>query len=55
VLSATPIDLTAVLHLERPVVRVRYDLEELDGPPLAQLIAPTLERARRPAAMELQP
>ena len=31
VLSATPIDLTRVLKLEKPVVRVRYELEELAG------------------------
>ena len=48
VLAATPIDLAAVLHLERPVVRVRYDLEQLDGPALAELIRPTLELAEAP-------
>jgi predicted GTPase len=53
VLAATPIDLAAVLHLERPVVRVRYDLEQIDGPLLADLIAPTLERAKRPVGMEV--
>ena len=31
VLSATPIDLTRVLKLDKPVVRVRYELEELAG------------------------
>jgi predicted GTPase len=31
VLSATPIDLTRVLKLEKPVVRVRYELEEMAG------------------------
>jgi predicted GTPase len=30
VLAATPIDLTRVLTLNKPVVRVRYDLEETD-------------------------
>ena len=29
VLSATPIDLTRVLKLDKPVVRVRYELEEM--------------------------
>ena len=53
VLSATPIDLAAVLHLERPVIRVRYDLEQVDGPPLAELIRPTLELARRPVGTEV--
>jgi predicted GTPase len=53
VLSATPIDLTRVLKLEKPVVRVRYELEELaDGaagdkqPNLTQLLAPIVSRAR---------
>ena len=31
VLSATPIDLTRVLKLRKPVVRVRYELEEMTG------------------------
>jgi predicted GTPase len=38
VLAANPIDLTRVLTLEKPVVRVRYELDEL--PPEAE--APTL-------------
>jgi len=49
VLVATPIDLGALLHLDKPAVRVRYDLEEVRGVPLAEVIAPVLERARRPA------
>ncbi len=49
VLVATPIDLGALLHLDKPVIRVRYDLEEVRGVPLAEVIAPVLERARRPA------
>jgi predicted GTPase len=31
VLSATPIDLTRVLKLSKPVVRVQYELEEMTG------------------------
>jgi predicted GTPase len=53
VLSATPIDLTRVLKLKKPVVRVRYELEELAGDPkgheqsnLTELLAPIVERAR---------
>jgi predicted GTPase len=53
VLSATPIDLTRVLKLTKPVVRVRYELEELTGDATAQeqlnlteLLAPIVERAR---------
>jgi len=54
VLAATPIDLTRVLRLEKPVVRVRYELEEApaepDAPSLADLLAPVIERARGAAA-----
>jgi predicted GTPase len=63
VLSATPIDLTRILKLDKPVVRVRYELEELSGaeaagqPTLTALLAPVVEKARaarsgaaRPAA-----
>ena len=52
VLSATPIDLTRVLKLVKPVVRVRYELEELTGAAagdqatLTQLLAPIIARAR---------
>ncbi len=53
VLSATPIDLATVLHLDKPVIRVRYDLEQVDGPSLEALIEPTLELARRPVGMEV--
>ncbi len=53
VLSATPIDLTRVLKLEKPVVRVRYELEEMAGDAagheqsnLTELLAPIVEKAR---------
>jgi predicted GTPase len=50
VLAANPIDLTRVLTLEKPVVRVRYELEELEGEPdapsLGDLLAPIVARAR---------
>ena len=42
VLAGTPIDLRRVLTLDKPVVRVRYDLEPVSGPPLAELLAPLL-------------
>jgi predicted GTPase len=57
VLSATPIDLTRVLKLTKPVVRVRYELEELTGDAaehgqsnLTELLAPIVERARAGSA-----
>jgi len=49
VLSATPIDLTRVLRLDKPVVRVRYELEEAKGPPLASLLEPIVRSARASA------
>jgi predicted GTPase len=49
VLAATPIDLNRVLHLTKPVVRVRYELEETAAPgipTIAELLAPIVARAR---------
>ncbi|HEX2755517.1 MAG TPA: cyclic 2,3-diphosphoglycerate synthase [Candidatus Limnocylindrales bacterium] len=48
VLSATPIDLTRVLSLNKPITRVRYDLVEAGGKPLAEVIEPILGLARTP-------
>jgi Predicted GTPase len=54
VLAATPIDLNRVLRLEKPVVRVRYELEEVPGEPdvptLSDLVAPIVARARAAVA-----
>jgi len=54
VLAATPIDLNRVLHLQKPVVRVRYELEEVpaeaDVPTLTDLVAPIIAQARAAAA-----
>jgi predicted GTPase len=48
VLSATPIDLTRVLKLNKPVVRVGYELEEIAGEKsnLTDLLAPIVQLAR---------
>ncbi|MDA8238145.1 MAG: cyclic 2,3-diphosphoglycerate synthase [Chloroflexi bacterium] len=55
ILAANPIDLTRVLTLDKPVVRVRYELEELapepDAPTLADLLAPIVDRAREAGAV----
>jgi predicted GTPase len=53
VLAATPIDLTRILTLQKPVVRVRYELEEGEGPSLRALLEPVVSRAKadpRPVA-----
>ena len=46
VLCATPIDLTRVLTLNKPMTRVRYELAEAGGKPLAELIEPIVGMAR---------
>ena len=38
VLVATPIDLGALLELSKPVTRVRYELAQVSGRPLAEII-----------------
>ncbi|MFN8620153.1 MAG: cyclic 2,3-diphosphoglycerate synthase [Chloroflexota bacterium] len=45
VLAATPIDLRRVMTLDKPVVRVRYELEQVEGMPLAELLGPIVARA----------
>ena len=46
VLAATPIDLTRVLSLNKPVVRVRYDLEETDPAAFEALLEPVVKLGR---------
>jgi predicted GTPase len=51
VLSATPIDLTRLMKLNKPIVRVRYELEEVEtaiGPAvtLEQLLGGIVDKAR---------
>jgi predicted GTPase len=50
VLSATPIDLTRVLHLNKPITRVRYELAQATGRPLTEILEPIVERAKPRAA-----
>ena len=49
VLSATPIDLTRVLRIGKPITRVRYELAEVDGPSLASALEPIVAMARSAA------
>jgi predicted GTPase len=49
VLSATPIDLTRVMTLDKPITRVRYDLVEAGGPALGDVIQPIVRATRTPA------
>jgi len=48
VLCATPIDLTRVLTLNKPMTRVRYELAQAGGTPLAELLEPIVQMARAP-------
>jgi predicted GTPase len=50
VLSATPIDLTRVLELNKPITRVRYELVQVGGTPLAEAIEPIVRMTRAPVA-----
>ena len=44
VLVGTPIDLARVLKINKPAVRVRYELEEIGAPKLADVLGEFLER-----------
>jgi predicted GTPase len=45
VLSATPIDLTRIMKLTKPVVRVRYELDEVEPGALGRLLEPIIAMA----------
>jgi predicted GTPase len=53
ILSATPIDLTRVIEVDKPITRVRYDLEQVDGLPLTDLIEPIERMTRTPVVAEV--
>jgi predicted GTPase len=55
ILSATPIDLTRILHLDTPITRVRYELAEVSGPRLSEVIEPIVRMARTPAVVGATP
>jgi len=44
VVAATPIDLAALIRLNKPVVRARYEFAEIETPGLAGIVADFLER-----------
>jgi predicted GTPase len=47
VLAATPIDLGALLQLDKPVTRVRYEFVQVEGRPLAEILAEVIGDAGR--------
>jgi predicted GTPase len=38
VIVATPVDLTRIIRIDKPMLRVRYDLQEIGSPTLAQIL-----------------
>jgi predicted GTPase len=46
VVAATPIDLAALMTLNKPVVRARYEFDEVGEPRLSDLVADFLGRVR---------
>jgi len=47
VVIGTPIDLGRIIELDKPSVRVRYDLEVTSKPGLADVLAPIVARAKK--------
>lgn len=45
IVSGSPVDLSRVLKLNKPVVRARYEVEIVEGPTLEELVEEFLERA----------
>jgi predicted GTPase len=50
VIIGTPIDLTRLIRIRKPAVRVRYDLQEIGKPDLMDVLKPFLKKKRRRAA-----
>ena len=51
VVVATPVNLGRLLKVEKPMVRVRYEIQELSRPTLAELLGEFTSRCRRPSAL----
>lgn len=50
VVIGTPIDLDRLIRIEKPTVRVRYELQEIGRPDLHDVLVPLLQRTRLPQA-----
>ena len=48
VVTGTPIDLGRLIHSRHPIRHVRYELEEVGAPTLAELLAPIVTQAAQP-------
>ena len=44
VLSATPLDLAAIVSINKPILRVRYDYADAGEPTIGRLIGEFLQR-----------
>jgi predicted GTPase len=56
VVAATPLDLAALIALEKPVVRARYEFQDAGAPTLGSLVDAFLERgAGRPIITGIRP
>ena len=49
VVAATPVNLAALLHVARPIVRARYEFAEAGEPTLGSLVDAWLDRRREPS------
>jgi predicted GTPase len=49
VLIATPIDLRRLVKIEKPALRVRYELQEIGEPTLRQVLGELVEQQKQPA------
>ncbi|MBN1773438.1 MAG: GTPase, partial [Deltaproteobacteria bacterium] len=47
VLAATPIDLTRLIKVNKPLVRVTYELEDIGAPTLKELLNNFIEKTVR--------
>jgi predicted GTPase len=43
VIIATPVDLTRIIRIEKPMVRVRYELKEVSTPDLEEILKARLK------------
>ncbi len=43
VIIATPVDLTRIIRIEKPMVRVRYELKEVSTPDLEEILKARLQ------------
>ncbi|HXZ29477.1 MAG TPA: GTPase, partial [Terriglobales bacterium] len=51
VVVATPVNLGRLLKVDKPMVRVHYEIQELSRPTLAELLSEFTARCRRPSAV----